>query len=111
MALNGLFGFDSRTALAERRYKNKVKANMQNRLYVTALLTALLILTIAGSAMCTPTELPDQAATQAEQKAIDAIQKAIDAKGYNWTAGMTSVSGLTLAEKKKMCGIRYKTNK
>jgi C1A family cysteine protease len=75
---------------------------MKTRIFTAIVMTALLILSIVGSAMCTPTELPDQAA----QKAIDALQKEIDAKGYNWTAGITSVSGLTDDEKKKLCGVK-----
>jgi C1A family cysteine protease len=76
---------------------------MKTRIY-KAILTALLLLSMAGSAMCTPDM--DKVASHEEQKAIDAIQKAIDAKGYNWTAGVTSVSGLTDDEKKKLCGVK-----
>lgn len=79
---------------------------------IKAILIALLIMaSVAGTAMCVPTGLPDQAATQAELKAIDAIQKAIDAKGYNWTAGVTSVSGLSDDEKKKLCGLKLSKDK
>jgi len=71
---------------------------------LTALLTALLIMAMAGSAMCTPDA--DRKASHEEEKAIKAIQKAIDEKGLNWTAGVTSVSNLTKEEKQNMCGVK-----
>ena len=45
-------------------------------------------------------------ATQADDIALNEIQKAIDEKGAKWTAGTTSVSGLSIEEKKLLCGAK-----
>ena len=37
---------------------------------------------------------------------IDITQNIIDIKEYNWTAGMTSVSELTITEKQRLCGAK-----
>jgi C1A family cysteine protease len=79
---------------------------MNKRIFAVIVTTALLILAMAGSAMCLPTELPDRAATQAEQKVIDDVQNKINEMGYKWTAGVTSVSNLTDKQMKKMCGAK-----
>ena len=47
-------------------------------------------------------------ATTAEDAKLDEIQKAIKEKGANWTAGKTSVSGLSAEEKKMLCGLNIK---
>jgi len=45
-------------------------------------------------------------ATHAANVALNEIQKAIDEKGANWAAGTTSVSGLSIEEKKLLCGAK-----
>jgi len=40
------------------------------------------------------------------QKSLDEIRAAIQTQGLNWVAGETSVSGLSLEEKRRLCGFR-----
>jgi C1A family cysteine protease len=40
------------------------------------------------------------------QKSLDEVRAAIQTEGLNWVAGETSVSGLTLEEKRRLCGFR-----
>ena len=48
-------------------------------------------------------------AAQPDNHTLNKIQKAIDEKGAKWTAGETSVSGLTVKEKKQLCGAKIGT--
>jgi parallel beta-helix repeat protein len=43
-------------------------------------------------------------AAQIDKVALNEIQQAIEAKGADWTAGETSVSGLSVEEQKMLCG-------
>nr|QNO47026.1 hypothetical protein LBHKAHFG_00007 [Methanosarcinales archaeon ANME-2c ERB4] len=69
-------------------------------------LTKILAISIIVSAMiCTVSAGPaNMSVSQVELEGMDAIQEAIDANGGNWTAGNTSVSELTVEEKKQLCG-------
>ena len=42
-----------------------------------------------------------------EQSQLEAIRKAIGEKGAQWEAGITSVSGLSLEAKKRLCGAKF----
>ena len=68
----------------------------------------ILAITILLSAMiCTVSaDSGSRSVSQAEIEEINAIQKAIEAKGANWTASATSVSGLSIEEKRRLCGAR-----
>lgn len=62
------------------------------------LLFSLLIITLLT---------PQVAAQQlSEEETIKAINKMIEEKGYHWTAGKTSVSGLSAEEKQKLLGLK-----
>ena len=41
-----------------------------------------------------------------EKRQLEAIRAAIEEKGANWTAGKTSVSDLSLEEKRRLCGLK-----
>ena len=71
-------------------------------------ITNILAISIIVSAMiCTVSAGPtNMSVSQVELEGMNAIQKAIDANGGNWTAGETSVSELTVEEKKQLCGAR-----
>jgi hypothetical protein len=43
-------------------------------------------------------------AQKSEDEELAEIKKAIEKNGYHWTAGKTSVSGLTFEEKRRLCG-------
>ena len=62
------------------------------------LVSMLMVLIIAFAMIC------NVSAGNVNKSNVDEIQNAIDAGGFNWTAGETSVSGLTIEEKKRMCG-------
>ena len=69
-------------------------------------LTKILAISIIVSAMiCTVSAGPaNMSVSQVKLGEMNAIQDAIDANGGNWTAGNTSVSELTVDEKKQLCG-------
>ncbi len=46
-------------------------------------------------------------ASATKEAKLAEIQKAIKEKGANWTAGETSVSGLSSEEKKRLCGLKF----
>jgi len=71
-------------------------------------LTKILAISIIVSAMiCTVSAGPaNMSVSQVKLEGMGAIQKAIDANGGNWTVGKTSVSELTVDEKKRLCGAR-----
>ena len=52
---------------------------------------------------------PTITAAQSDNPTLNKIQKAIDEKGAKWTAGETSVSGLSVEEKKQLCGAKIGT--
>ncbi|MEA1908209.1 MAG: C1 family peptidase [Euryarchaeota archaeon] len=71
------------------------------------LTTILAISIISLASICTVSaDLNDTPVSPVELGTIDAIQDAIDAEGSNWTAGTTSVSELTVDEKRQLCGAR-----
>ncbi|MEA1945079.1 MAG: C1 family peptidase [Euryarchaeota archaeon] len=74
--------------------------NKNKSAYILAI-SILLTMTCAVSA-----GLDDGFVSQDEITRIDAIHTAIEANGSNWTAGTTSVSGLSIEEKKRLCGAR-----
>lgn len=47
-----------------------------------------------------------KAMRNSEEAALNAIQTATDDTSANWTAGVTSVSGLSWEEKKNLCGLK-----
>jgi len=69
-------------------------------------LTKILAISIIVSAMiCTVSAgSTNMSVSQVKLGEMNAIQEAIDANGSNWTAGNTSVSELTVEEKKRLCG-------
>ena len=60
----------------------------------------------AGLAASTYALDPDREITQAEWDRIEAVRQMIAEKGYDWQAGVTSVSNLTDEEMKNLCGLR-----
>jgi len=71
------------------------------------LTTILAISIISLASICTVSaDLNDAPVPQVELETIADIQDAIDAEGCNWTAGITSVSELTVDEKRQLCGAR-----
>lgn len=50
--------------------------------------------------------VPTIGAAQIDKVALNEIQQAIEAKGADWTAGETSVSGLSVEEQKMLCGAK-----
>ncbi len=71
------------------------------------LVNILAISIIVSAMICTVSAGPaNMSVSQVELGGVNAIQKAIDANGGNWTAGKTSVSELTVEEKKRLCGAR-----
>jgi len=71
-------------------------------------LTKILAISVIVSAMiCTVSAGPANiSVSQVKLEGMGAIQNAIDANGGNWTVGKTSVSELTVDEKKRLCGAR-----
>lgn len=49
---------------------------------------------------------PTIGAAQIDKVALNETQQAIEAKGAKWTAGETSVSGLSVEEQKMLCGAK-----
>jgi|GEM_PF-3006820 len=72
------------------------------------ILTSLIVISIISLAsICTVSADSDDApVSPVELETIDDIQDAIDAEGSDWTAGTTSVSELTVEEKRQLCGAR-----
>ena len=72
------------------------------------ILTVILMISIISLAsICTVSaNLNDTPVSPVEPETIGGIQDAIDAEGGNWTAGTTSVSELTVDEKRQLCGAR-----
>ena len=71
------------------------------------LTTILAISIISLASICTVlADSGDAPVSPVELETIDDIQDAIDAEGGNWTAGTTSVSELTVDEKRQLCGAR-----
>lgn len=52
------------------------------------------------------TEVREQSRAS-EQAQLEAIRRAIEQKGAQWEAGVTSVSGLSLEAKKRLCGAKF----
>ena len=71
------------------------------------LTTIMAISIISLASICTVSAgLNDTPVSPVELETIDVIQDAIDAEGSNWTAGTTSVSELTVDEKRQLCGAK-----
>jgi hypothetical protein len=64
-------------------------------------MSGLLATLVGGSALAF-----DREVTQAELDRIEAVRQRIAEKGYDWEAGVTSVSNLTLEELLDLCGTR-----
>jgi len=60
-----------------------------------------MILILSLAPVSSPTETPDEA----ESLRIEKINREIQEKGLHWTAGTTSVSRLSAAEKRALCGV------
>jgi len=54
-----------------------------------------------------PLSPPDPDEEDEEEKELEALQAAIKEKGAKWRAGKTSVSRLSLEEKKRLCGLKF----
>lgn len=65
-------------------------------------LTRLLVL-----ALCVGAAMP----TAQAQRSVEEVRTAIQAQGLNWVAGETSVSNLSLEEKRRLCGFRPETER
>ncbi|RZN40095.1 MAG: PKD domain-containing protein [Methanosarcinales archaeon] len=74
------------------------KHRLINILAISIIVSAMICTVSAGSV--------NMSVSQVELRGLNAIQKAIDTNGGNWTAGETSVSELTVGEKKQLCGAR-----
>ncbi|MEA1905852.1 MAG: C1 family peptidase [Euryarchaeota archaeon] len=73
--------------------------------HILTTIMAIFIMSLAS--ICTVSaDLDDAPVSPVELETIDDIQDAIDAEGGNWTAGTTSVSELTVDEKRQLCGVR-----
>ncbi len=73
--------------------------------HILTMIIAISIISLAN--ICTVSaDSDDTHVSQVEFETIDDIQDAIDAEGGNWTAGTTSVSELTVEEKRQLCGAR-----
>ncbi|MEA1865257.1 MAG: C1 family peptidase [Euryarchaeota archaeon] len=73
--------------------------------HMLTMIIAISIISLAN--ICTVSaDSDDTHVSQVEFETIDDIQDAIDAEGGNWTAGTTSVSELTVEEKRQLCGAR-----
>ena len=81
--------------------------NKSHKIVLTATLIVLLFATFTITITASATAATTTAAEDAELNldAIQTIQSAIKEKGANWTAGETSVSGLSEEEKRKLCGL------
>ncbi len=51
-----------------------------------------------------PLPMSQASAERTEEEELAEIRKEIEEKGYHWTAGKTSFSGLSLEEKQRLCG-------
>jgi C1A family cysteine protease len=71
----------------------KVEREKRMRSFLTALLVLLL---------CVGAAMP----TAQAQRSLEEVRSAIQAQGLNWVAGETSVSNLSLEDKRRLCGFR-----